>query len=325
MSGSREPAGGPLPVAVVGAGNMGGNHVRVYSELDGVELVEVVEPDDERAAAVTERYDVEVRSHHTELTEAEAATVAVPNHHHREVAVDCIERGLDVLVEKPLALDVDDARAIRDAAERTDRVLGVGHVERYNPAVEVLGEIVADRDVIAVEAHRLGPFNESLSEESVIFDLMIHDIDVIRSLVDGEVTSLGALGNKPRSGYLDYVVSQFKFDSGIIGSVTASHVTHGKVRTLEVTTRDLYVTLDYQRQDVKVQRRGTTESTSLLNEEHRIETLVETPYVRTREPLKNELEDFVDCVRRRATPRVDGTDGVEAVAFATEIADRVTD
>lgn len=314
----------PIPVAVVGTGNMGSNHVRVYDELPEADLVEVVEPDPDAARSVQAEYEVQVRESVRDLESAEAVTVAVPNADHREVVTACIELGLDVLVEKPLAPSVQDAEAIVQAATDRDTVLQVGHIERFNPAVEVLAEVLADATVVALEAHRLGPFNEHLTGENVIFDLMIHDLDVIESLVDKELSRLSAFGSAPQSTATDHAVALLGYENGTMATVTASHVTHGKVRTLTATTLDSYITLDYQQQRITVQRRGIEETTAVLDTAgYRTETVTETPYVRTREPLKNELEHFLQCVDTRSTPRVNGTAGVRSVELASAVSDRL--
>lgn len=314
----------PIPVAVVGAGNMGKNHVRVYDELPDADLVEVVEPDEDRAARIRETYDVRVLDDIQDLRRARAASVAVPNTLHRAVAVDLVERGLDLLVEKPLAMTVEDARAIVQAAEANGVLLAVGHIERFNPAVRVLGDILRDEEVIAIEAHRLGPFNEHLTDESVVFDLMIHDIDVIRSLSTAPVAHVDAVGTRSRSADLDHAVAHLKFEDGVLGTMTASHVTHSKIRTLAATTREMYLELDYQRQHITINRQGTEETTHLHGQSgYRTETIQETPFIKTREPLKNELESFLSCVRSHDPPVVGADDALSAVELALTIVDTI--
>lgn len=315
-----------IPVAVVGAGNMGANHVRVYDELPEADLVEVVEPDPERAAEVRENYDVRMLDSTSELEQAQAATIAVPNVQHRETAQSLIERGFDVLVEKPLAPTMDDAEAIVDTAAEHEAILQVGHIERFNPAVEVLNEILEGEQIVSMESHRLGPFNEHLSDTDVVFDLMIHDLDVIDSFLDGELDTVLAVGAKPRSSNTDHASVLLKYDSGETANLTASHVTHGKVRELSVTTIDAYVTLKYQEQRITIQRRGLGTTTPMLEQSgYRTETATESPFVQTREPLKNELEHFLGCVRERSTPRVDGEQGVNAVELSEAIVEQVRD
>jgi Predicted dehydrogenases and related proteins len=310
----------PVPVGVIGAGAMGMNHLRVYDALPEAALVEVVEPDPDRAAAVAAAYDVAVHDTVAALETAEAVTVAVPNAQHRHVAVVCLERGMDVLVEKPLATSVADAEAIVAAARDADRILQVGHIERFNPAVEVLTALVDELEVFAVEAHRLGPFNEHLSSESVIHDLMIHDLDIITALIPEPIDTVSAMGIARRSDQLDHAVASLQFASGIIAQLTASHVTHGKVRTLTLTAKDAYVTLDYQDQRLTIHRRGLEETTTVEDRPgYRTETVTETPYVQTGEPLQRELTHFLACVEARRKPRVDGEQSIETVRLATEV------
>lgn len=312
--------GEPVPVAVVGGGNMGSNHIRVYDELPGAELVGVVEPDPDRAQEISDEYLVPVVDRVVDLEGARAATVAVPNRFHREVGETCLDEGMDVLVEKPLATTVEDAEAIVDAAEEAGAVLQVGHIERFNPAVEVLDEILKNEEIIALETHRLGPFNEHLSDESVVFDLMIHDIDIIESIVDSEVAYVDAVGANSRSEKLDHVTANLKFENGVVGTTTASQVTHGKVRNLTATAQNAYIELDYQDQNVVIHRRGVGQQTTIDGRTgYRTETVSETPFVATREPLKNELKHFLDRTRDRKDPRVSGTDAIESIERAIAI------
>lgn len=316
----------PIPVAVVGAGNMGSNHVRVYSELPEAHLVEVVEPNPDRAAELNDLTDAEILDSVSEIEQAAAASVAVPNNQHRKVATQLFERGLDLLIEKPLANTVEEASAIATAAEEHDAVLQVGHIERFNPAVEVLGEILGNEQIVSMESHRLGPFNEHLTDTDVVFDLMIHDLDVIDSLIDGTFETVNAVGATPRSPKTDHASAVLKYDSGETASLTASHVTHGKVRKLTVTTIDAYITVKYQDQRLTIQRRGLGNTMTMSEQSgYRTETTRETPFVRTREPLKNELEHFLNCVRSRSTPRVDGTQAVQAVELSQAVAEQIAE
>jgi predicted dehydrogenase len=309
-----------VPVAVVGAGNMGANHIRVYDELPDAELVGVVEPDPDQAREIADQYRVPVVDRVADLEGARAVTVAVPNRLHREVAETCINEGMDVLVEKPLATTIEEAEAIVEVAAEAGAVLQVGHIERFNPAVEVLDEILKNEEIIALEAHRLGPFHEHLSDESVIFDLMIHDIDIIDSIVDSQVTYTNAVGANSRAEKLDHVTANMMFENGVVGTATASQVTHGKVRNLTVTTQNAYIKLDYQDQNIVIHRRGVGQQMSVEGRTgYRTETVSETPFVPTREPLKNEIEHFLNRVHDREVPRVSGIDGVQAVERAVEI------
>jgi len=313
-----------VPIAVIGAGNMGTNHVRVLDQISDANLVEVVEPDSDTAADIHDEYDVRILDSVDDLGQAQAATVAIPNRLHQPVAETLIERGIDILVEKPLAPSVDEAQKIVDIAAKHDALLQVGHIERFNPAVELLVNILDDQEVIAAEAHRLGPFNEHLSDTDVVFDLMIHDLDIADMLLAGSKRSIQAVGTHPRSEHTDHASALIEYESGT-ANVTASHVTHGKIRELTVTTADAYITLSYQEQTITLQRRGTgTTTTTMINQSgHRTEVVTEIPFVQTKEPLKNELEHFVECVRERKQPRVDGERGLKAVRLASTVAGQV--
>jgi predicted dehydrogenase len=310
----------PIPVAVVGAGNMGANHIRVYDGLPKANLVEVVEPDPDRAAEFREQYDVNVVDSVEHIEQATAASVAVPNELHRVTAEALIEQGLDVLVEKPLALTVEDATAIVETSEEHGAILQVGHIERFNPAVKTLRKILKEEEIVALESHRLGPFTEHLSEANVIIDLMIHDLDVISSLVEAPVKFISSYGSNPKSKTADHAVTQIQFKNGVLGTLTASHVTQGKVRTLSVTTVNSYITLDYQKQDVTIQQTGKEGTTSLVNQRgYRSERITESPYIQTREPLKNELEHFISCVKTNTSPVVDGKVGLNSLRLARAV------
>jgi predicted dehydrogenase len=315
----------PIPVAVVGAGNMGTNHVRVYDELPEANLTEVVEPDPDRSAVICDGYDVTVVNDITDIELARAATVAVPNQYHWDVAAELIEGGIDVLVEKPLANTVEEACKMVSLANDHDVILQVGHIERYNPAVETLAEVLRQQDLIALEVDRLGPFNEHLSDENVVFDLMIHDLDVITSFVDAGISQLNAIGTAIRSNQPDHAIAQLKFEDDTVASITASQVTNGKIRTLTATTHDAYITLDYQEQSITLQRRGTETTTTVFDQAgYRTETITETPYVQTQEPLRQELKHFLKCVTDRTTPRTDGQNGLDAVRLASTIRHEIT-
>lgn len=208
----------------------------------------------ERAATIRENYDVTVRNNVDELEHARAVTVAVPNQYYRPVATSLAERGIDILIEKPIAMTVENATAIVETAAANDVVLQAGHIERFNPAVQVIDEILNGQEIIALEAHRLGSFNEHLIDESVIFDLMIHDIDVIWVIVDTPVEHTDAVGARSHPTELDHAVAHLKFEGGVLGTMTSSHVIHSKIRTLTATTRETFnrtrlpTTADYGKQ-----------------------------------------------------------------------------
>lgn len=309
----------PVPVAVVGGGNMGANHIRVYDELPEAELVGVVEPDPERAEEIADEYGVPVIDRVADLEGARAATVAVPNRFHREVAETCINNGIDVLVEKPLATTIEEAKAIVDAARGADVMLQVGHIERFNPAVEMLQDLLENMNVLAVETHRLGPFNEHLTDESVVFDLLIHDVDIVQSILRENINKIQAMGIKHKSSNWDQATAMLQYPDSM-AVLTASHVTHGKVRKMNITAKECFIELNYQTQQIELQQHGSEQTTSILGQSgYTTEKKIESPFVSTREPLKNELEHFLNCIRTRTQPKVSGEDGLEAIRLINSI------
>jgi len=305
-----------LRAGVIGVGSMGRNHARVYRELAGVELVGVADQDQTAAARVASEYGTRGTDTPGLLADADIVSVAVPTPVHVPVVQDCLDAGAHVLVEKPFVDDLDAGRALAERADAADRVLQVGHVERFNPAVQTLLDIVSDLDVLAVDAERLGPPLERDMGASVVLDLMIHDIDVLRALLDGEPESVSAVGATDG----EYATACFEFDDGVVASLTASRVTQQKVRRLNVTARECRVVVDYIDQSVDIHRHSLPSYVeSDGNVRHRTESVVERPSVQNGEPLKAELASFVDTVRTGGDPVVTPEDGLRAVELADQV------
>jgi predicted dehydrogenase len=291
---------------VVGAGHMGHYHALVYAELWDVDLVGVVDVDAERAAAVARHYDTRAFADHKELIGlVDVASVAVPTERHFAVARDLLEAGISVLVEKPMTATLEEARELFAIARRTGAVLHVGHVERFNGAVQELRKIV-DRPIL-IESRRLGPFAPRVQKDTVVMDLMIHDIDIVLTLVDARPKRIAALGATVHSGTTDVASVQIWFDSGTIATVTASRATEEKIRTLAITQPDAYIVLDYLDQGIQIHRRAAQESTP--NREairYRQASFVEHLFVHKDNPLKLEILHLVRSLqRRRAGERVE--------------------
>ena len=306
----------PVRVGVVGVGNMGAHHARVYAELPGVELVGVADADWARAAAVADDYGTRPLNQAALLRAVDAVSIVVPTRYHADVARDALEAGTHVLVEKPF---VDDARDGRDlvvlAADR-DLRLQIGHIERFNPAVETLQHVVTEMDVLAVDARRLGPPIDRDNTDSTVRDLMIHDLDVVQSLFDADVADVeaSAVEGEP------HVAATLTLDNGVLATLTASRVTHQKVRQLAVTGRECQVTVDYLTQSVDIHRQSLPEYVERDGDvRYRSESVVERPQVNSGEPLYRELELFVDAVRNDRTPAVTGEDGLRALELTRRI------
>lgn len=306
----------PIRVGVVGVGSMGRNHTRVYSELPGVDLVGVADVDTDQAAIVAAEYGTSAMTQTELFARVDAVSIAVPTQFHYPVAREALEAGVHVLVEKPFVADAAEGQALIDLAADRDLTLAVGHIERYNPAVEALAELVTDLDVLAIDARRLGPPLDRHIGDSVVLDLMIHDADVLLSLVDSEVASVSAIETDDGQ----YAVAQVRFENGVVATLTASRVTQRKVRSLDLTARDCVVELDYIDQSVAIHRHARPEYATVGSGlRFRQESVTERPLIDSEEPLRRELRSFVDAVASGTPPVVSGADGLRALALCQQI------
>jgi predicted dehydrogenase len=308
--------GGGFPVGVVGVGSMGENHARVYAELPAVDLVGVADADEERAAAVADEYDTEARSTADLLSTVDAVSVAVPTSLHAGVVRTCLDHGTAALVEKPFVADPEVGRELAAAADEAGVTLQVGHIERFNPAVTTLFDLLGDVTPVAISAERLGPPLGRDVGDDVVMDLMIHDIDVLLALLGERPGSISATGR----GDGQYATAQFTFPGGTVGRLTASRLTQRKIRRLRVTTEDRLVQVDYLDQSVRIHRRSRPafeQSDGSLR--YQTERLTERPIVDSGEPLRRELSAFVEAAQTGRPPEVTATDGVRAVETAAAV------
>ncbi|HWR59196.1 MAG TPA: Gfo/Idh/MocA family oxidoreductase [Thermodesulfovibrionales bacterium] len=295
----------PLRVAVVGAGYLGQHHARIYSELDGAELAGVVDCDVARANEVAARCGARAYTDYREvLGEVDAVSIVVPTTNHFEVALDCVRAGKDVFVEKPIAATVLEADELIHEAKKADRVLQVGHLERYNPGISVLSQMI-DRPML-IETVRLSPFLNRGCDVDVTLDLMIHDIDIILSIISEPVKRIGAFGLSLVTNKIDEARAWIEFENGALACLTASRVAREKQRRLKVFQKDAVIELDYQTGAVERYLPADPLKREVSRPEYR-------------EPLKEELRDFVQCSVRRERPRVSGVEGRNALRLALEI------
>lgn len=305
----------PLRVAVIGVGHLGRHHARILSALDGVRLSAVVDTLPDRAAEIAAASGTRPMTDFRGLPgEVDAVSIAVPTELHHEVAVPFLERGVAVLVEKPMARTLAEADAMIAAARASGAVLAVGQTERYNPAVATVMPLVTSPRFI--EVHRLGVFPDRSLDIDVVFDLMIHDLDVIVAMVRSEVLSLEAVGVPVLTSKYDIANARLRFASGCIANLTASRISRERVRKIRFFQPDSYFSIDYAAQEVEGWRlvRGG-------GNRPRIEG-GQLP-VQKDEPLRRELADFVTAVREARAPLVDGHAGRAALALATRIAEKM--
>lgn len=321
----------PLPVAVIGAGHMGRHHVRHYHEMEEARLVAVIDTNVERARALAEPLGVKFADRLTpELGDIAAVTVAVPTIHHLSNAKPLIERGIAVLVEKPLAPSAAEAQEIADLARKHDVVVQVGHTERFNPAVRAVDRLGLRPKF--VEAHRISPFTFRSADIGVVFDLMIHDIDVMLHLVRDKVERVDAVGVNVLGAHEDIANARVTCAGGAVANLTASRLALKTERKLRVFAENAYVSLDYQKKvGVAITLDKNLDILKLAREKN-IEDLsqmagldfgkmvhVEPLQIDDKDPLRMELQAFIEAVRTHGRPPVSADDGALAVRLAEEI------
>ena len=302
-------------IAVVGVGHHGQHHVRILSEMKEVSLVGVADIDDKRASEVAVQYGIKSFLDIREVFDhVDAVVVAVPTSAHVEVALPFLEHGVDVLVEKPITASLLEADQLLSASKDLDVLLGVGHTERFNPAIAVASPLIIKPRF--VEVHRLGVFQERSLDINVIYDLMIHDLDVLLALVNSEVVSVEAVGVAVLSKNTDIANARIRFNSGCIANVTASRISRDRVRKIRFFQEDSYVSIDYAAQQV--------EAYTVLPKEGRSVIKGGSLDTKNEEPLARELRDFVEAVQMRRPPLVSGLSGRNALDLATKIEEKMT-
>ena len=305
----------PTRVAVIGVGALGKHHARILAQLPGVELSAVVDINEARAREIGATVNAKWMTDSAGLLgHVDAVTVAVPTESHLVVALPFLQRGIGVLVEKPLARDAAEAQQMIDAAAASGAVLGVGHTERFNPAVVAVGPLVDHPRFI--EVHRLGTFPERSLDIDVVFDLMIHDLDVVLSIVASEVVGIEAVGVAVLTPRPDIANARLRFASGCIANITASRISKDRVRKIRIFQRDAYLSIDYAAQEVERWRLVKRNGGMPAIDGGKLD-------VPREEPLKRELADFVDAVRERRAPAVTGADGLRALKLAQRITDEM--
>jgi predicted dehydrogenase len=301
-----------INVGVVGVGYLGQHHARIYSKMSGVDLVGVVDIDADRAHNIAAQSGTQAyNDFHALLDKVQAVSIVVPTVLHHEIALKFLQAGVDVLLEKPMTVTLQEADELIQAAEKKNCVLQIGHLERFNSVIRALkGRIEKPR---FIESHRLGPFVERGTDVHVVLDLMIHDIDIILSLVNSPVELIRAVGIPVISPQIDIANARIEFSNGCVANVTASRVSREKMRKIRIFQPDAYLSLDYIQQEVMVCRRTPD------GQEERPQLVMERLEIEKDEPLEVEISAFIDSVRTRNRPIVSGQEGREALRVALEI------
>ena len=301
-------------LAVVGVGHLGRHHARVAASLSGVAMVGIHDHHPRRAEEISREFSLPILPDLEAVAgEAEAVVVATPTVTHAEIAGFFLDRGLHVLVEKPIAASVSEADDLLARASRARRVLQVGHVERYNPAIQAALELVTSPRF--VEVHRLGVFTARSLDVDVVLDLMIHDLQIVSALVRRPVREVRAAGVPVLTGKLDIANARLAFEGGCVANLTASRVSAEKVRKCRVFAPSIYVSVDMQSQSVSAYR--------LAGEPGRPEIVPVSVSVSREEPLARELADFRRAIAEGGRPLVSGEDGRDALVLAERVLDAV--
>lgn len=296
----------PIRTAVIGVGHLGKYHARICAESPEIELKGVIDTDAETAKSVAELYDVPAFTSVDDIiNDIDAAHVVVPTQAHFPVAQKLLNAGVHVLLEKPMTTTVEEADALLKQATEKDKVLQVGHVERFNPAIVGIKKVLTKP--IFIEVHRLSPFNPRGTEVSVVLDLMIHDLDIILHLVDGDVEKIDAVGVPVLTDKVDIANVRLAFTNGCVANVTASRVSAERMRKIRFFQSDAYISLDYVAQNAKIFHR---EEWQIHDEEINFAG---------EQPLQSEIRSFVECIQKGERPQVSGEDGRNALDVAHRV------
>jgi len=305
VKGGAEPM---LRVGVVGVGVMGANHARVFSGLPGVQLAGVADPDPQQRDLVTRVLGARAVEDLDGLLKlgVDAVTIAAPTHLHHEIALTCIARGIHVMVEKPIASSVEEGEDIIKAANRASVTLMVGHVERFNPAVQAIKEAIHGEEILSIAITRVGPFPPRMSNVGVVIDLAVHDIDLIRWFTDSDIVEVQPQLSSAVAEREDIALLQFRTASGVLAHINTNWLTPFKARTVHVATRKKYVIGDLLTRQVTecfgFQPDGSYSMRHLS--------------VGHDEPLRSELVAFVKAIRERCKPAVTGEEAVASLGIA---------
>lgn len=299
-----------IKVGVIGIGYLGQHHARIYSEIEGVELIALIDTDKGKAENLATKYNCKSYSDYKNIIDKlDALSIVTPTISHYEIALNCLRAGKDLLIEKPITVSVAEADELINEAGEKGCVLQVGHIERYNPAVIAVSEMIAKPEFL--ESERLSPFSGRGTDVDITLDLMIHDIDIILSFVSSPVKEIKAKGASVLTDKIDVAKAWLEFDNGCAALVTASRLSHEKKRLLKIFEKDSYMSVDYQSCEVRSYFKKTGDiSFDIIKPEKK-------------EPLKEELIDFVRCVKERKRPKVSGIEGREALKIALDITEKI--
>lgn len=312
-----------IKIGVIGCGNMGRNHVRVLFGLSSLyKVVGIYDLDATNCEFIKKTYGIGSYNSAEELIQdVDAVLIATPSETHLNCGLKCIEKTKNVFIEKPLAATSKEAVALKEKAEEKGVKLMVGHIETFNPVTSELKKIISKEEIISLDFHRLSPFDKRVAATDVIIDLMIHDIYNLQYLVGNSVKQVKSTGVKIYSEKTDYAQALIEFESGELASLTASRITEGKERKLNVNTKGAFITVDYINRSIEISRKTKYKLDLGYDTDYVQENIVEKVFVPMKEPLVAELEHFANCINNDELPMASGCEGVAALALCEKIID----
>jgi len=319
-----EPTLKKIRVGVIGTGYMGKNHLRVYSKMEGVKLVACSDIDEQLVNRFSTLHGIRGYLNYHDLLEKEeidAVSVTVPTLLHKKVIEDVFSYNKHVLVEKPITGSIAEANSLIDTAKQKKLIFMVGHIERFNPAILKMKELIKSKylgEIVSSSARRIGPYIHRSRDTGVLIDLAIHDIDVMRFLIEKNVKEVYAKIGPKNSKHEDYASILLEFEEDILGSIEVNRLTPTKIRTLSLTFTDGFATVDYITQDITAYSKMLdTDYKDYLDLVSKFgNPKIEKPKVEKQEPLRIELQHFIECIRSNKKPLVDGVEGLKNLEIA---------
>ena len=299
-----------LKVAVIGTGALGSIHAKIYSELEGIQLAGICDIDTNKLSLLSKGFDVAgFKDYRQLLGKVDAASIVVPTKDHFRISKDFLEAGTHLLIEKPITQTVEEADQLLSAAKSKNLTLAVGHVERFNAAIEAILKIKGD--IKFVECHRLGPFSPRVKDVGVVLDLMIHDIDILLWLIKSPIKNMEAVGVKVLTQHEDIANARIVFENGAVCNITASRVTEKAMRKIRMFQPNAYISLDYIQQDAVIY---TKKLGRIISEQIDI---------KKEKPLQKEIVSFLDCIKTGKRPLASGEEGRQALSVALEVLKKI--
>jgi virulence factor len=314
-------------IGVIGTGRMGQNHCRVYANIRHARFVGVCDVNPDVGKEIARKHEVSYfREIDSLLENVDAVSICTPTPLHFELAMRCLDRNVHVMVEKPFTETLQQAQALKAAAEAKSKlIVQVGHIEKFNPTFIELRKVLEEMTLLAVNFNRLSPFQGSNVDVDVVLDLMIHDIGLVVDLFSTEPLSMDAYGFSVFSKTIDHGLAILCYDPNLLVSLTASRVTEQKVRAISVTTKEAFIEADLLNKNISVHRRTLGDYINYKSGgvKYRQESLIERIVVPAMEPLYLELQDFLDCIIERRKPQVTAADGYNALRFVLLLRDKI--